>query len=176
MKKFHLLLFLFIAFPLASEDYQVTVSAVHVWVKAVDKDGHPVTGLTKEDFEVYEDNVKVPITCFEEQVIAGSPATVASPTPKQVEVVSKKFVLFLDLFNTSSRELLSIRPHVLEFIDSISTGGHEVMLAALMPSGKLGVVAPFTKDLNRIRILVNKAQPGPDRSIEVRKKIGRAHV
>jgi VWFA-related protein len=169
MKRFCFLILALIAWPLASEDYQVTVSSVHVWVKAIGKDGQPVSGLTQEDFEVYEDNAKVPITCFEEQVIAGNPAIVNSP--KQVEVVSKKFVLFLDLYNTSAREYFSIRPHLMDFINSISNGGHEVMLAALLPNGKLGIVSPFTKDLNRVRILVNKAQAGPDRSVNIRRNM-----
>jgi len=169
MKRLYILVLLLIAFPLASQDYQVTVASVHVWVKALDNNGKPVSGLSQNDFEIYEDNVKVPITCFEEQVIAGSPASVSSPKP--VEVVSKKFVLFLDLFNTSSREYLSIRPHLNEFINSISNGGHEVMLAALMPNGRMGIVSPFTKDLNRIRILVNKAQAGTDRSVAVRRNM-----
>jgi VWFA-related protein len=168
MKFSILLILVFFALPLASQDYQVTVSSVHVWVKAT-KNGEPVSGLTQNDFTIYEDGVKVPITCFEEQVIAGTPAG-ATPQ-KNVDVVSKKFVLFLDLYNTSSRELLSIRPNLLSFIDSISNGGHEVMLAALMPNGKLGVIAPFTKDLNRIRILVNKAPAGTDRNIVIRRNM-----
>ncbi len=157
------------SFPVPSQDYQVTVSTVEVWVKALDKDGKPVVGLTMADFEVREDKTIVPITCFEEQMVAGSLAPV--PSEKPVQAVSKKFVIFLDLFNTSAREYWSIRPHLSEFINSLSGGGHEVMLAALLPNGKMGVVSPFTKDLNRIRILIGKAQAGADREITVRKNM-----
>lgn len=171
MKKFFVLIALlaFVRSSAFSQDYQVTVSSVHVWVKAVDRDGHPVAGLSQEDFEIYEDDQKMAITCFEEQVIAGTEIPVQ--TPKAVEAVSRKFVLFLDLYNTSSREWNSIRGHLAEFINSLSNGGHEVMLAALMANGRMGVVSPFTKDLNRIRILISKAQPGPDRSVQVRKNV-----
>jgi VWFA-related protein len=156
-----------VAFPTASQDYQVTVSAVHVWVKAVDSSGQPVTGLTLEDFEIYEDDKKVTISCFEEQVIAGSETPVQTARP--VQAVSKKFVLYLDLYNTSRREWLAVRSHLTEFLNSLSTGGHEVMLAALLPTRRLGIISPFTKDLNRIRILVGKAQAGADREIEIRR-------
>jgi VWFA-related protein len=164
-----ILAFGLVSFSATSEDYQVTVSSVDVWVKAVDGDGKPVTGLTMDDFEIFEDGKKVTITCFEEQMIAGSSAPVQ--TAKPVQVVSKKFVLFLDLFNTSVRQYGSIRPHLVEFVNSISKGGHEVMLAALMPNGRLGIIAPFTKDLNRVRILLGKAQAGTDREITVQKNL-----
>ncbi len=154
---------------LYSQEYQVTVSTVEVWVKAVDWKGQPVIGLTAQDFDIKEDNSKVQITCFEEQSIAGSPAPVQ--TRKPLHVVSKKFVLFLDLFNTSAREYWSIKPHLLGFINSLSGGGHEVMLGAFLPNGKMGIVSPFTKDLNRIRILLHKAQAGTDRNINIRKNL-----
>lgn len=152
-----------------AQDYSVTVSTVQVWVKAVDGNGNPVTGLTSGDFTVYVGDVQVPITCFEEQVIAGT--EIGSATPKSVEVVAKKIVLYLDLYNTSPRQLISIKSHLMNFINSLSGGGHDVMLAALMPNGRLGIVSPFTKDLNRIRILVNKAQAGVDRSIAVNRNL-----
>ncbi|MCI0414370.1 VWA domain-containing protein [bacterium] len=164
-----ILIFSLVSFPVATEDYQVTVSSVDVWVKAVDGDGKPVTGLTQDDFEIFEDGKRMAMTCFEEQMIAGSKAPIQ--TTKPVQVVSKKFVLFLDLFNTSVRQYGSIKPHLLEFVNSISNGSHEVMLVALMPNGKLGVVAPFTKDLVRIRILLNKAQAGTDREVAVQKNL-----
>ncbi len=166
---FYVLTFSLMSLSLSSQDYRVTVSSVHVWLKAVDSNGQPVTGLTMEDFEVYEDDKRVNITCFEEQVIAGSEAPVQ--TSKPVEAVSKKFVLFLDLYNTSSREWNSIRIHLNEFINSLSNGGHEVMLAALMPNGRMGIVSPLTKDLSRIRILIGKAQAGADREITVRRNL-----
>jgi VWFA-related protein len=155
--------------PLLPQDYQVTVSSVNVWVKAVDQNGQPVSGLTMEDFEIYEDDRKVDITCFEEQVIAGAEAPVQAA--KSLEAVSKKFILFLDLYNTSAREWSSIRSHLTEFVNSLSNGGHEIMLAALMPDRRMGIVSPFTKDLNRIRILISKAQPGADRQIVVKQNM-----
>jgi VWFA-related protein len=163
-----LILFTF-TLPVSSQDYQVTVSSVHVWVKAVDGSGQPVTGLSMEDFEIYEDGKKVTITCFDEQVIAGGTAPVQ--TSKSVEAVSKKFVLYLDLYNTSRREWVAIRNHLTEFVNSLTNGGHEVMLAALLPNRRLGIISPFTKDLNRIRILVGKAQAGADREVEVRRNM-----
>jgi VWFA-related protein len=45
------------------------------------------------------------------------------------------------------------------------------MLAALTNNRRLGIVAPFTKDLNRIRILLGKAQAGADRSVTVQKNM-----
>jgi VWFA-related protein len=163
----YILIFSFSGIPVLSQDYQVTVSAVHVWVKAIGNDGQPVTGLTMEDFEIYEDGKKVPITCFEEHMITES----AAPTAKPVQILSKKFVVFLDLFNTSRRQWLTIRPHLAEFINSLANGQNEIMLAALMPTRRMGIISPFTRDVNRIRILLGKAQAGADRDQEVQRNL-----
>ena len=48
-----------------TQNYEVSVNTVTVWVRALDKEGNPVQGLSIEDFEVYENKVKVPLTCFE---------------------------------------------------------------------------------------------------------------
>src|SRR6187401_3438255 len=48
------------------QSYDVAVTTITVWVKAVDGDGKPVEGLTQADFEVFEDKKKVDTNCFEE--------------------------------------------------------------------------------------------------------------
>ena len=52
--------------PSAEEVFvgRVEVNVVNVEVYVTDKDGHPVTGLTREDFELYEDGERVEITNF----------------------------------------------------------------------------------------------------------------
>jgi len=55
---------------------RLEVHVVNVDVYVTDRDGNPVTGLTKDDFELYEDGRRVPITNFY-AVAGGRPQTQA---------------------------------------------------------------------------------------------------
>ena len=68
-------IFLASNFLAAQQEYEVSVTYVSVWVKATDDKGNPVEGLKQEDFQVFEDNVPVPITCFDEVKILESEAS-----------------------------------------------------------------------------------------------------
>lgn len=165
---------LFLSADLPAQQYVVEVTNIQVWVKATAKSGKPVEGLKPDDFELYEDEKPIPATCFEETranepgVIAGSPETaevtaLAPPAP-----TTRKFVLFLDLFNTSTSEYGFIKPKMQEFMNQLKDRDAEVMVAALTPAGKLGIIAPFTKNLDAIRDLLNRAPSNPTRDQTVR--------
>lgn len=148
----------------AQPEYEVTVNTVTVWVKATDDKGNPVTGLKQEDFSVFEDETSVAPTCFEEMSTEnGIPASAAKESPR-------RFVLFLDLYNTTPTEYLEVKPFLQDFIRTLYGKNVEMMLAALMPTQKLGVVAPFTKDLNRIRLLLNQATANSLRDVTIERK------
>jgi VWFA-related protein len=82
----------------------------------------------------------------------------------------QKFVLFLDLFNTTQIEYERVRPQIQDFILSLYGKNHEVMLAAVMPTRKLGVMSPFTHDMNRIRLLLSKSTANPMRDVVIDRK------
>jgi VWFA-related protein len=145
--------------------YDVSVTSITIWVKAVDKDGKPVRGMQQADFLVFEDGQQVSVNCFEEvdtQQIANSVEGQTSP---------KKFVIFLDLFNTTPPEYRDIKPFLEGFLRTLGGKNVEVMLATFTPLQKLGVVVPFTRDLNRIRILLGRATANPMRDIKVERRM-----
>jgi len=78
-------------------------------------------------------------------------------------------VLFLDLYNMLPQQYGSVRPALEEFVDTLGTGKREVMLAALLPNGKSGVFAPFTRDVSSIRSLLEKA-PANSKETDFRKR------
>ncbi|MCI0416794.1 hypothetical protein L0222_28840 [bacterium] len=43
-----------------------------------------------------------------------------------------------------------IQPKIIEFLQQISKHNYDVMIAAMIPQGKLGVIAPFTNDAARL--------------------------
>ncbi len=153
---------------LSSQQYEVSVTTINVWVKVVDKSGKPVEGLTKADFVVQEDDHSMNLTCFEE-IRGGVEATIHGEN-ESVEVqgtappvTTRKLVLFLDLFNTSPIEYNDIRPQMQEFLNQIKGRNWEVMIATLTPKGKMGIVAPFTRDIDAISRSLDKAPTNPVR-------------
>ncbi len=153
------------------QDYEVSITNVNVWVRVIDRSGNPVSNMKKEDFEIFEDGKKVPTECFEEiafrasnerteSVVDTDTDTDTKPSPKSI---SKRFVLFLDLHNTTQIEFERIRPKMDEFLDQLSTRNWEVMLVAYLTSGKLGVVSPFSKDFVRVRALLGQAKGNAQR-------------
>jgi VWFA-related protein len=152
----------FLASQSSENDYRVQVTSVSVWIKALRSDGNPVTGLTASDFKVYEDGEKVPIDCFEEEN--------ASHTESSSALPPQKFVLLLDLYNTTPIEYARVKPQLQRFILSLYGKNHEVMLAAVLPNRHVGVICPFTRDLARVRILLNKASANPMRDVMIDRK------
>ena len=149
------------------QDYEVSITNVNVWVRVSDSSGNPVTNMKKQDFEIFEDGKRVSSECFEEVKFAFSPAEGTSigtdkATPA-TKILPKRFVLFLDLHNSTQIEFERLRPKMGEFLDQLSKGNWEVMLVAYLASGKLGVVSPFTRDFVRIRALLDQAKGNAQR-------------
>ena len=76
----------------------VTVTAVEVPVRVFDKNGF-ITGLGKEDFEVFENGVKQEITGFEAVSRAISPVQVALPGVVPQTPHKRNFLLIFNVFD-----------------------------------------------------------------------------
>src|SRR5262245_26328865 len=149
--------------PLTGQDYEVSVTNVNVWVKVLDGAGKPVIGMKKEEFEIFEDGKKMTSECFDEISISSidnseTPVEGSLRTSIASQNITRRFVLFLDLFNTTHVEFERVRPKMDEFLDQIAKLNWEVMLVAYLPSGKLGVISPFTRDFVRISALLDQAK------------------
>ncbi len=158
-----------------AQSYEVSVTTISVWVKATDGSRNPVEGLTQDDFEIYEDGQKMTINCFEftagETAAVVSTETPAPQTEAAIEAAPKKIVIYLDLYNTTGPEFNNVRPRVQQFLDQISTKNWEVMLAALLPNGKLGIIAPFTKDIKAVRDALMRAPSNSMRDAQNKARI-----
>ncbi|HEX6179377.1 MAG TPA: hypothetical protein VF057_13525, partial [Thermoanaerobaculia bacterium] len=74
------------------------VRVVNVEVIVLDKDGKPVTGLTKDDFEILEDRKPQPITNFYEVRGAEMRTNDSGPSaPEPAEAPARNFLLFIDV-------------------------------------------------------------------------------
>lgn len=160
--------FLFLFASICFAQYEVKVTTINVWVKVTDKSGKAITGLKQSDFQLTEDGQAVQSTCFEESVTPKAETPAASPADELPELPAKKFVIFLDLYNTSQPEFLYIRPKLLDFVHRFSGGNREIMMAGIRSDRNMGVFSPFTKDGAKIEGLIQQAQANSirDRTME----------
>src|SRR5262245_26072814 len=98
--------------PVFTQDFEVAVTTVNVWIRATDASGKTVTGLNQADFEVYEDGKKMNPSCFEAlnfsipEAKDDAASDDASPQTAEAKAIQpKRFIVYLDLFDTSQAEM-----------------------------------------------------------------------
>lgn len=114
-RRFSLLLPLLLAAPLAAqkptfEDISQVV-AVEVPVNVVDRDGQPVRGLERADFEVFDGNEPQELTAFEVidlKVVQSEPAA-ARPVASLPSGARRHFLFLFDLSFSSPTSILKAR-------------------------------------------------------------------
>ena len=132
------------------ESIEVRVANVDVVVR--DKAGNPVTGLTRDDFEIYEDGTKQPVTnLYEVRRNTGvvAPAR-AGETPSAesltapVEQRPRKLILFVDSFSLQPSRKGPILAALEKFVDRQMGPEDQAMLISWRL--RVNVIAPFTSD------------------------------
>lgn len=142
------------------EAIQVKVVNVQVFVR--DKDDNPVTGLTRDDFELYEDGEQVPISNFYEVAEGSRTDREAEPEPvdhglpirthpeldpRAAQVPEDErlnLIVYIDNFNIRPFNRNRVFRHLREFLRSNVTRADRVMLASYNRS--LKIERPFTSD------------------------------
>src|SRR5207247_8003267 len=96
---FILLLLLTIAAPAQKLSESIEVHVVNVDVVVMDKSGKHVRGLSKDDFQIFENGKPQPISNFYEVAAEPAPGLVAENTPETrttPEMRPRRFVIFID--------------------------------------------------------------------------------
>lgn len=145
---------------LPPEKHEVIVRLILVDVIVTDKKGNFVTDLTKDDFELYEDGVKVPINSMD--LISLEKAEFIAPEKKAVTPPSllpreKRLIVIFDSINTKSRILKRSAPQIIEKLISLFKLGHEIMVLELTYERGMIVLQPFTRDEELLAKSVKKA-------------------
>jgi VWFA-related protein len=159
---------------LPSQDYEVSVTTISVWIRATDRSGSPVPGLTANDFEIFEDGKKMTPSCFEVTAVqSGSeqPPEQDHGTQTSAQSSGKQIVLYLDLFNTTEAEFSNIEPRLKDFLKQIAEKKWNVMLTEVSPSGSLEVTVPFTKDIDAIQHALDSVSGSNQRDLSMRIRI-----
>jgi VWFA-related protein len=144
---------------------QVDVNVLNVEVFVTDKEGRFVSGLTVEDFQVFEDGRPVKLTNFyavaklDEGAKSAATAGDTDPEVKTQEInpedAAEKsedqklhFLVYLDNFNIRHSNRKRVMERLQSFLEERLEGGDEVMLMTHNPG--LRVEEPLTADRERI--------------------------
>ena len=139
-----------------SSPIRVSTRLVQASVVVEDKRGHPITGLTKEDFEIFDDGHPQQIAVFSvtsNQVAADAssrplPAdTFSNRTPGSHNVPSNAAVILLDGLNTEITDQIFARDEVVKFLLQIEPKDR----VALYTLGlELKILHDFTSDASTL--------------------------
>jgi VWFA-related protein len=158
--------------PAQSLTEKIDVSLVNVDV-TVTSHGRPARGLTRDDFEVFEDGVPQTITNFyaieNEPALAADNGSAPSPAPAPAvdERFRRKVLLIIDYAHTSKINRNRALERLEHFIDDRFTGGQYEWSIALAASD-MKVILPLTSDKTRIHACIEAMrhdamwQPTPD--------------
>jgi VWFA-related protein len=139
--------------PKLTESIDVRVIGVDVVV--TDKKGNSVTGLTKDDFQIFENGLEKPISNFYEiegktaaQAVvvpaAGAPAAPMPPKEEINEQLRRRIILYIDNLSLAPFNRNRVFKQMKEFVKDAMRPGDEAMVATYNRS--LKVRAPFTRD------------------------------
>lgn len=138
---------------------RIEVNLVEILVRVTDQDGNPVRGMTREDFQVFEDGDSVEITNFmavedREVVVGGLGAPTppseaddgapAAPLPEAEPAGPLYLSIFIDNTSLQQRNRKKALKGLQEFLDSELQPGDHVMVAVLGETYEIAL--PFTTD------------------------------
>jgi VWFA-related protein len=147
-------------------DKQLRLRTDLVQVRAVvtEKKGQPVDNLTKDDFDVLEDNRPQPISFFSvENVGAASESKTRSDTaaPTSLRIpqkdIGRTIVLFVDTVHIKFDTLERTRQALRRFVDEQMTDRD--LVAVVTTSGALGLMEQFTRNKQLLRSAIDRLRP-----------------
>jgi len=131
------------------------VRVINVDVVVTDKKGTVITGLKKDDFEVFENNVPKPISNFYAveggRPIDSEPDTLTTQTTPQPvrkdelpDNLKRRIIIYIDNLSMAPFNRNRVFASMKEFVKSTMRPGDEAMVATFNRSMKVRV--PFTRD------------------------------
>ncbi len=148
----------------AEQDWVVELKTVLVEVRAVivDREGHIVQGLKKEDFELREKSRVQNISSFAEEHVGpraiSQRVKIANVTPDEPPAPAaepaRSLLLFVDTINMAGHNLLRVKQGLRKFIDEQMTDQDTAMVVT--SGGLEGIPARFTRERNLLRHYVDR--------------------
>jgi VWFA-related protein len=141
--------------PPQNSALRVTTRSIQVSVIALDKDGHPVTGLSKDDFTLTDRGQEEKITYFAEETTRAEPATASvSGANKFSNRLEQKAgsptsatVILLDLRNTSFNDMAYAKKQIAKFLSQIQP---QDRVALYSLSSEIYIMHDFTQNAGEL--------------------------
>lgn len=146
-----LMLVALVAYPQARET--ITVSFVEVPVTVLDRDGNPIRGLTKENFELLDDGKKREIASFD-SVDFTSEVSVAQVAP-QNPASRRNFLILFDLSFSAPTSLTRAQEAARDFIGKSIAKRDLVAVGAVDVDRGFRLLTSFTSDRNLMLAAIN---------------------
>ena len=138
----------------------IDVRVIGVDVVVTDKKGNAVRGLTKDDFQIFENGVEKPISNFSEiegkavaqsVVVPAEGAPAPPPVPKEEvnEQLRRRIIFYIDNLSMAPFNRNRVFKQMKEFCKDVMRPGDEGMVATYNRSLKVRV--PFTRDIVQIQ-------------------------
>jgi VWFA-related protein len=152
---------------------KIDVSVVNVDVTVTDRHGQPVAGLTRNDFEVFEDGKPQTITNFYLVENAGvhEATNAAAETKPPEQRFRRKVLVLIDNRNTPKHARNEALAKLEQFIDAHFDDGRYDWSIATVDS-RVHLVLPMTSDKRVLHSVVQEIQRRGT-SLELRASIGR---
>lgn len=140
----------------------IDVRVINIDVVVTDRRGVPVTGLTRDDFEIFENDVPKPISNFYEvegarpvsapgqgQIVdAPAPVTPVQRAEEVPDNMRRRIIFYIDNLSLAPFNRNRVFAQMKEFVKTAMRPGDEAMIATFNRSMKIRV--PFTKDFTQI--------------------------
>ena len=134
---------------------KIDVRVINVDVVVTDRKGNRVTGLTKDDFLIYENGVPKPISNFYEVESEKKPAagtgTAAATAPKSAAQIAdipdnqrRRLIFYIDNLSLAPFNRNRVFKDMKKFLETSMRPGDEAMIATFNKSIKVRL--PFTRD------------------------------
>lgn len=143
--------------PAAPYVEKIDVRVINVDVVVTDKKGNRITGLTKDDFEIYENGVPKAISNFyeiaSEKKAASAPGTAvatAAPKPTAAQIAEipenqrRRLIFYIDNLSLAPFNRNRVFKDMKKFVETAMRPGDEAMVATFNKSIKVRL--PFTRD------------------------------
>ncbi|HTX77113.1 MAG TPA: VWA domain-containing protein [Terracidiphilus sp.] len=154
-------------------DFRLHISArlVDINVVALDKKGHPITGLKPEDFEVYDNGIKQDVRAFSDaDATEPAPAAASEPTASAEPAFSNQhptvaaqpqngntLVFLIDPSNLVYNDLVDARQQMLKFLSEAPAS--DPVALYVMRYHSFQVLQEATTDHEKVRTILAKWTP-----------------
>jgi VWFA-related protein len=143
--------------------FQVSVNYVDVDVTVTDAQGHFIRGLTRDDFELFEDGklqkvdtfsyVDIPIERQPRFLVAGRPVT-SDVRSNREAAAGRVYVIVLDDLDVSAMRTTQVRKSAREFVEKYF--GASDVAAVVSTSGRGDLAQDFTSDPQLLLAAIDK--------------------